>query len=72
MLTRARVTPLALASAATSGSDMKQWTSPPSFARVALLMPDLAIWVSVTISQPPFRASIPSFTAWGEKTRLSA
>ena len=70
--TQARVTPRDFASAATSGSDMKQWTSPPREARMVLLIPAFAIWVSVTISQPARRASSPVCTAWGEKTRLSA
>ena len=70
--TQARVTPRDFASAATSGSDMKQWTSPPREARMVLLIPAFAIWVSVTISQPARRASSPACTAWGEKTRLSA
>ena len=70
--TMARVTPRAFASAATSGSDMKQWTSPPREARMVLLMPAFAICVSVTMSQPARSASIPFVTAWSEKTRLSA
>ena len=36
MDTAARVTPRSLASPATSGSEMKQWTSPPSRARMVL------------------------------------
>ena len=61
-----------VASAATSGSDMKQWTSPPREARMVLLMPAFAICVSVTMSQPARSASMPFVTAWSEKTRLSA
>ena len=71
MDTKARVTPRSFASAATSASDMKQCTSPPSAARMVLLIPDFAICVSVTMSQPPRSASIPFCTAWSEKTRLS-
>ena len=59
METMARVTPRSFASAATSGSDIKQCTCPPSFERMVLLMPERAIWVSVTMSQPPRRASMP-------------
>ena len=71
MDTTARVMPRSLASAATSGSDMKQCTCPPSRARMVLLIPALAIWVSVTMSQPFFRASRPFSTAWSENTRFS-
>ena len=71
MDTKARVTPRSLASAATSASDMKQCTSPPSEARMVLLIPALAIWVSVTMSQPARRAAMPFSTAWSEKARLS-
>ena len=72
MDTTARVTPRALASSATSGSDMKQWTSPPSFPRAVLLIPAFAIWVSVTMWHPARRAAIPFSTAPGEKARFSA
>ena len=71
MDTKARVTPRSLASAATSASDMKQCTSPPSEARIVLLIPALAIWVSVTMSQPARRAAMAFCTAWSEKARLS-
>ena len=70
--TNARVTPRDLASCATSGSDMKQCTSPPRLARIVLLMPAFAICVSVTMSQPPFSAAMPFCTAWSENVRLSA
>ena len=72
METAARVTPRSLASAATSGSDMKHTASPPNFSSTRLLMPDRAIWVSVTMVQPPWMAAMPFSTAPGEKTRLSA
>ena len=72
METMARVMPRSLASAATSGSDMKQCTSPPSLPRMVLLIPALAIWVSVTISQPPRRAAMPLATAPSEKVRFLA
>ena len=72
MDTAARVTPRALASAATSGSEMKFSTSPPNLASTPLLMPAMAILVSVTMEQPPFRASTPLAAAPGENTRLSA
>ena len=71
MDTKARVTPRSLASAATSASDMKQCTSPPSEARIVLLIPALTIWVSVTMSQPARRAAMAFCTAWPEKARLS-
>ena len=70
--TNARVTPRDLASCATSGSDMKQCTSPPRLARIVLLMPAFAICVSVTMSQPLFSAAMPLRTAWSENVRLSA
>ena len=44
----------------------------PSFEAAALLIPAFAIWVSVTMVQPPFRAARPRDTASGEKTRLRA
>ena len=46
MHTTARVSPRALAAAATSGSAMKQRTCPPSLASAALLEPDAAQAVS--------------------------
>ena len=70
--TNARVTPRVFASCATSGSDMKQCTSPPRLARIVLLMPAFAICVSVTISQPFLSAAMPCCTAWGEKESVSA
>ena len=72
METVARVSPRALASAATSGSDMKQTALPPNFSSTRLLTPDQAIWVSVTMVQPPLTAAIPLATAPSENTRLSA
>ena len=70
MDTKARVTPRSLASAATSASDMKQCTSPPSEARIVLLIPALAIWVSVTMSQPARRAAMAFCTAWSGKGQI--
>ena len=68
----ARVSPRALASAATSGSDMKHTAFPPKDSSTPLFTPARAIWVSVTRVQPPRRAVSPASTAPGEKTRLSA
>ena len=43
------------------GSAIKQCTSPPSLAKIVLLIPAFAICVSVTISQPLLSASMPRF-----------
>ena len=72
MDTVARVSPRSLASAATSGSDMKHTALPPNFSSTRLFTPEKAIWVSVTMVQPAFMAAIPFSTAPGENTRLSA
>ena len=71
MQTAARVIPRAFASAATSGSAMKQCTWPPNRAREALLIPARAIWVSVTMSAPARMASMAFSTAPGENFRFS-
>ena len=72
MLTVARVTPRSLAWAATSGSAMKLYTCPPNLASTRLLIPAMAMVVSVTISAPLRKASTPRCTAASEKQRLSA
>ena len=71
MDTSERVTPRSFASRATSSSATKQCASPPKRASVFLLMPDMAMVVSVTMSQPERMAFFICSTAWGEKTRLS-
>ena len=68
----ARVVPMSFAPAATSGSDMKQRTSPPNRAREVLLIPARAICVSVTTAAPARSAARAVSTTPGEKTRLSA
>ena len=70
--TFALVHPLSFASAATSGSLMKQCTAQPSFSAAALLMPDFAICVSVTISHPDRSASSAFSTAPSENARFTA
>ena len=72
MDTSERVTPLAFACSATSASPMKQCTSPPNRASVFLLMPAMAMVVSVTTGQPLRSASVSAPIAWSEKARLSA
>ena len=52
MLATARVVPALFAASATSVSDMKQYTCPPYCSSTLLLMPDRAIWVSVTMDAP--------------------
>lgn len=52
MLAVARVLPCSFAFCATSSSEIKQKTSPPSCASFRLLIPALAIWVSVTMQAP--------------------
>ena len=54
MLTRALVTSRFFASSATFGSAIKHTAWPPSVSRARLLMPDAAIFVSVTMVNPPF------------------
>ena len=51
---------------------MKQCTSPPKRAKVFLLMPAMAMVVSVTTGQPLRSASVSTPIAWSEKARLSA
>lgn len=73
MQAAARVLCASLARAATSGSDMKQTAVPPNLARAVLLMPTLAIFVSVTMVNPPFfRTASVSSTTWSLKRRLRA
>ena len=70
--TVARVTPLSLASAATSASAIKQRAVAPKPASLALLMPASAILVSVTMQAPCRIASLPCSTTPSEKSRVSA
>ena len=70
MDTVARVSPRALASAATSGSDMKHAAWPPNFSSTFLFTPDQAILVSVTMVQPCRMAARPAATAPSVKTRF--
>ena len=72
MLTVARVTCLSFASEATSGSAIKQWTSPPSFDKAFLFIPAFAMFVSVTMSAPFARSLVATLTAFFEKFRLFA
>ena len=72
MLATALVVPFFFAVSATSGSDIKQQTSPPNSAITFLLIPDLPIWVSVTIQAPLRSASNAFSTACSEKHRESA
>ena len=51
---------------------MKQYTSPPHSRIRFLLIPEAAIWVSVTMEAPLFKASTPICAACSEKHRLSA
>ena len=52
MACTARVEPAAFAASATSSSPMKQKASPPCFFSAFLLMPDMAMVVSVTMAAP--------------------
>ena len=71
MLAVARVLPCSFAFCATSSSEIKQKTSPPSCASFRLLIPALAIWVSVTMQAPFCSARIPFATAPSEMHKLS-
>ena len=72
MLTAARVQPRSAASAATSGSAMKQRQLMPSFAADCLRIPDRAMLVSVTITVPGVRISRIRPVTPGEKYSVSA
>jgi adenosylcobyric acid synthase len=70
MLAVALVVPFALASSATSSSEIKHTAFPPSSSKILLLTPDQAILVSVTIVAPFFKASRLLDTAPSENFRL--
>ena len=70
--TAERVIPLFRASAATSSSDIKLYTSAPSFKRADLLIHDIAIFVSVTMQTPFCKSLWACSTTPGENTKLSA
>ena len=72
MLATALVVPFSAASPATSLSAMKQSASPPRADSFLLFTPDHPILVSVTITAPCLRASIPFCTACSENTRFPA
>ena len=72
MHTAARVTPRSLACRTVSGSAMKHTASPPSLDRAALLIPALAMLVSVTMERPSRRAATAASAPPSVKRRLPA
>ena len=70
--TAERVSPPHRASAATSSSDIKLYTSAPSFKSSVLLIPYIAIFVSVTMQTPFCKSLWACSTTPGENTKLSA
>ena len=70
--TTARVTPRSFASHAMSGSAMRQSAFAPSFVSDGLLMPESAMFVSVTMVAPLHRAALACSITSGENARLSA
>ena len=72
ILAAERVDPCCLAVFATSSSEIKLQAFPCRFSNVRLLMPDHAIFVSVTIVAPARSASFADSTACSEKVRVSA